>query len=120
VSDIVSIALISASSAIVAPALLSYLNGRQLKAKEMRDYARQDQVSERVEALRIEAARHAHDTVQAVVAMSENIEKIEKATNSMMAEAQRIALEKADADAALARAAGVAEGVALRENKGDT
>lgn len=115
-SDIVSIALISASSAIVAPALLSYLNGRQLKAKEMRDYARQDQVSERVEALRIEAARHAHDTVQAVVAMSENIEKIEKATNSMMAEAQRIALEKAKADAERAHAAGVIEGTA---KKGD-
>jgi hypothetical protein len=48
--------------------------------------------------------------------MSENIEKIEKATNSMMAEAQRIALEKAKADAERAHAAGVIEGTA---KKGD-
>jgi hypothetical protein len=116
VSDIVSIALISASSAIVAPALLSYLNGRQMRAKEIRDYARQDEVSARVEALRIETAQHAHDTVQAVNVMAENVDKVEKATNSMMAQATKMALEKAKADEDRAYAAGLADGVAKKDD----
>jgi hypothetical protein len=115
VSDIVSLALISASSAIVAPALLSYLNGRQMKAKEIRDYARQDEVSARVEALRIEAAQHARDTVQAVNVMADNVDKVEKATNSMMAQATKMALEKAKADEDRAYAAGLAEGIAKKD-----
>jgi adenylate kinase len=115
VSDIVSIALISASSAIVAPALLSYLNGRQMKAKEIRDYARQDEVSARVEALRIEAAQHARATVQAVNVMADNVDKVEKATNSMMAQATKIALDKANEDRARAYADGLAAGLAKKD-----
>jgi hypothetical protein len=85
-----------------------------MKAKEIRDYARQDEVSARVEALRIEAAQHARDTVQAVNVMAENVDKVEKATNSMMAQATKIALEKAEADKERAYAAGLADGIAKK------
>ena len=115
-NDIVSIALISASSVIATPIIVSYLNGRQMKAKEIRDYARQDEVSTRVEALRVETAQHARDTVQAVNVMAENVDKVERATNSMMAQATKIALEKAKADEDRAYAAGLAAGLAKKDD----
>jgi hypothetical protein len=50
-----------------------------------------------------------HNSVRAVAA---DVNKVEIATNSMMAAAKKLALEKATADASRAHAAGVAEGVA--------
>lgn len=108
----VAAACLAGTISFLGAAILSKMNAKAAMEKEKRDYARQDEVSTRVEALRIEAARHAQDTVEAVGTMAGNIDKIERATNSMMAEAKRIALEKAAADAALAHAAGLAEGTA--------
>lgn len=56
--------------------------------------------------------RAAHQAVAVIQTVSENVDRVEKATNSMMASAQKLALEKADADTARAKEVGIAIGKA--------
>lgn len=56
-----------------------------------------------------QAAVRAEENTVAVREVSANVEKIEVATNSMMARARELALEKAKQDAEVARAAGARE-----------
>lgn len=45
---IVLVAIVGVFGSVVGPALLAYLNGRQRRAEKREDYARQDQVADRV------------------------------------------------------------------------
>lgn len=57
------------------------------------------------------AERHTRHTASKMTEVVENVQKVELATNSMMEAARKLALEKAEADADRARAAGLAEGL---------
>ena len=56
--------------------------------------------------------RAAHQAVAVIQTVSENVDRVKKATNSMMAAARKLALEKSAADAARAKEMGIAIGKA--------
>lgn len=71
--------------------------------------------SDRAAAAAYAAARHAQETALAVASAASDIKRIEVNGNSMMEAARKLALEKAEADANRAYAAGMAEGIAKNE-----
>ena len=62
--ETVFIALIAAAAAVIAPAILAYITGRQRRNEKREDYARQDQVADRVS----DAAKQAREAARLLVA----------------------------------------------------
>jgi len=65
--SVVYLALIAAASGFLSPIFLSVLHNRQLKAKEARDYKRQDEVASRVAALQVQTEKSAGEVQKQLV-----------------------------------------------------
>lgn len=92
------VALIVLAGTIASPALLSYLNGRQLQRAKTEDYARQDAVADRLTKRQDAVAAQAREAARLLQERQDQAErKAAEVANRLLAANERVAAQTAEA-----------------------